>query len=364
MRARWWAPAVLAVVVLAPGPAQGAATGRIDTVAGGGGAGYGGDGGSARSAQFLEPRAVAADAGGGFYVADTFNHRIRWVDADGVVATVLGTGVAGGTGDGGPGIQAEVNWPHSVSLDAGGQALLVADSANHRIRRLDLVSGTVTTVAGTGEAGFAGDSGPATAALLNDPKGVLAGPRGEIWIADSANDRVRVVDPSGTISTLAGTGTAGFSGDGGPAAAAQLHAPRALAVDAAGNLYVADDNNDRVRRIDPAGTITTVVGAGTPGYSGDVGPATAAQLNRPRGVAVDSAGVLYVADSGNHVVRMVDPAGTVTTVVGNGRRGFGGDGGPAADGRIFSPRGVAVGPGGELFIADSGNDRVRRITPA
>jgi ribosomal protein S11 len=364
VRARGWAATALVLVALVPGPAQGAATGRIDTVAGGGGAGYGGDGGSARSAQLLDPRAVVADPGGGLYVADTFNHRIRWVDADGVVTTVLGTGVAGPAGDGGPGSQAQVNWPHGVALDPTAPALLVADSANHRIRRLDLVTGTVTTVAGTGQAGFGGDGGPATAALLHDPKGVLAGPRGEVYIADSANDRVRVVDPSGTISTLAGSGTAGFSGDGGPAPTAQLHAPRALALDPAGNLYVADDNNDRVRRIDPSGLITTAAGNGATGYSGDDGPAVAAQLNRPRGVALDPAGNLYVADSGNHVIRMVDPAGTITTVVGNGRRGFGGDGGPAADGRIFSPRGVATAASGDLYIADSGNDRIRRIAAA
>lgn len=355
---------VLAVVALLPTSVRAAATGRIETVAGAGGAGDRGDGGQARSAQFHEPRAVAADGAGNFYVADTFNHRIRRVNPEGVITTVLGTGVAGFSGDGGPGTQAQIYWPHSVAVDPTGSAVFVADTANHRIRRLDLATGTVSTVAGSGQAGFGGDGGPATAALLRGPKAVLAGLGGEIFIADTANDRVRRVDPSGTITTVAGTGAAGFSGDGGPATSAQLYAPRALALDPAGNLHVADDNNDRIRKIDGAGVITTVAGAGTTGYEGDGGPATAALLNRPRGVVFDAEGNLYLADSGNHAIRMVDPAGTIITVAGNGRRGFDGDGGPAEDARLFSPRGVAVGPAGALFIADSGNDRVRRVVPA
>lgn len=361
---RWATLLVLAAAAALPVPAGAAATGRIETVAGSGGAGDRGDGGQARSAQFHDPRAVAADRSGNLYVADTLNHRIRRVNPEGVVTTVLGTGVAGFSGDGGPGIQAQIYWPHSVAVDPAGSAVLVADTANHRIRRLDVATGTVSTVAGSGQAGFGGDGGPATGALLHGPKAVLAGGGGEIFIADTANDRVRRVDASGIITTVAGTGVAGFSGDGGPATSAQLYAPRGLAFDPAGNLHVADDNNDRVRKIDGAGVITTVAGAGTTGYDGDGGPATAALLNRPRGMVFDAEGNLYLADSGNHAIRMVDPAGTITTVVGNGRRGFDGDGGPAEDARLFSPRGVGMGPAGALFIADSGNDRVRRVAPA
>lgn len=360
--ARRWALAVaLALVGAATGPAHGAATGRIDTVAGDGQRGYRGDGGSARAALLNEPRHVAVDAAGIVYIVDTFNHRIRRVDASGVITTLAGTGVAGYSGDGGPAASAQIDWPHAAALDRAGGSLYLADTANHRIRRVDLAGGTIATVAGTGTAGFGGDGGPAASALLHDPKGLAVGPGGELYIADSGNDRIRRVDPAGNITTVAGNGATGYGGDGGPAVQAALNGPRSLAVDGAGNLYVADDNNDRVRRIDPSGTIITYAGSGVNGYSGDAGPAVSAALNRPRGVAVDAAGHLYVADSENHCIRMVDPAGTITTIAGTGREGFGGDGGVAADSRLFSPRGVAVAAAGDVYVADTYNSRIRRI---
>jgi DNA-binding beta-propeller fold protein YncE len=337
------------------------AGGVIRTVAGSNTRGFSGDGGSATSAAFDQPRAAAVGPDGSVYIADTFNHRIRRVDPGGAVTTLVGTGQAAYSGDGGPASAATLHWPHGVAVDPGGSGLFIADSANHRIRRMDLASGVITTVAGSGTAGWGGDGGPAVAALLEDPKAVWVASSGDFYIADSGNERIRRVDRSGTISTIAGSGVQGFAGDGGPALAAQFDGPRGLAGDNAGNLYVADDNNHRVRRIDPSGVVTTVAGTGTVAFAGDGGPARSAQLNHPRGVAVDGRGNVFIADSMNHRIRMIDLGGVITTVAGCGRQGFGGDGGPATVARLFEPRGVAVSTAGHLFVADTYNDRVRRV---
>jgi sugar lactone lactonase YvrE len=369
------ATAVVAVAALSPlawptgdtrhaaaqGQTQDGAGGVIRTVAGTNQRGFSGDGGSAVSAAFDQPRAAAVGPDGSVYVSDTFNHRVRRVAPGGAVTTIVGTGEAAYSGDGGPATAATLHWPHGVAVDPAGAGLYIADSANHRVRRVDLAAGTVTTVAGSATPGDGGDGGPAPAAQLEDPKGVYAAPSGDLYIADSGNDRIRRVDRSGTISTVAGTGVTGYSGDGGPAAGAEFDAPRAVAGDGAGNLYVADDNNHRIRRIDPAGVVTTVAGTGTKGFSGDGGSALSAQLDHPRGVAVDGRGALFIADSMSHRVRMVDPAGVISTVAGCGRQGFGGDGGPATVARVFEPRGVAVDAAGRLFVADTYNDRVRRV---
>ena len=365
--------AVTALALLSPTGSTGAlakqkdtaqtqqAGGVIRTVAGSNTRGYGGDGGSATSAAFDQPRAAAVGPDGTVYIADTFNHRVRRVDPRGAVTTLAGTGQAAYSGDGGPAGAATLHWPHGVAVDPGGAGLFIADSANHRIRRVDLGSGVITTVAGGAAAGWAGDGGPAVAARLEDPKAVWASPSGDLFIADSGNERIRRIDRSGTISTIAGTGVPGYSGDGGPAQAAQFDGPRGVAGDSGGNLYVADDNNHRIRRIDPSGVVTTVAGTGAPGYAGDGGRAPSAQLRNPRGVATDGRGNVFIADSMNARIRMVDSAGVISTVAGCGRHGFGGDGGPATVARMFEPRGVAIGPAGHLFVADTYHDRIRRV---
>ena len=341
------------------------ANGTITTIAGMREPGYSGDGGPAVEAQLALPFDVAADGAGNLYIADFFFPRIRRVDANGTITTIAGIGRSGYSGDGGPAIEARLYTPHGVAVDGAGN-LYIAERGVHRIRRVD-ATGTITTFAGTGENGrdspVPGDGGPAVEAHLSQPSDVAVDGAGNLYIADSGIHRIRRVDANGTITTIAGTGRAGFSGDGGPAVKAELYTPRGVAVDGVGNLYIADSGIHRIRRVDANGTITTIAGTGRAGFSGDGGPAVKVQLYTPRGVAVDGVGNLYIADRVNHRIRRVDAAGIITTIAGTGRIGFSGDGGPAGGAQLFSPDGVAVDGAGNLFITDSGNRRIRKVIP-
>ena len=332
-------------------------TGTITTVAGTGKYGFSGDGGPAVLAQLMNPRGVAVDSAGNLYIADTGNHRIRKVDAAGTITTFVGTEEYGFGGDGGPATQARLNDPFSVAVDSAG-SLYIADTGNHRIRKVDSTR-TITTF--VGGVFFGGDGGPATQARLAAPSGAAVDSAGNLYIVDSSNHRIRKVDSTGTITTVAGTGESGFSGDGGPATQARLAAPSGAAVDSAGNLYIVDSSNHRIRKVDSTGTITTFAGTGEVGFSGDGGPAIQAQLDTPGGVAVDSTGNLYIADTGNHRIRKVDSTGTITTFAGTGEYGFDGDGGSASQARLTLPTGVAVDSTGNLYIADTGNHSIRKV---
>lgn len=333
--------------------------GTISTAAGTGTGGFSGDGGAASLAQLNYPTGVLDDGAGNLYIADYTNNRIRQIDSGGTISTVAGTGTAGFFGDGGAATAAELNAPVTVALDAGGN-LYVADSANNRVRQID-TGGTIATVAGNGTTSDCGDGGAATAAAMSYPNGVAVDGAGNLFVADTNNHRVRKVDGAGTITTVAGSGTPGYTGDGGAATAATLDTPYAVAVDGMGNLYVAEYGNDVIRKVDSGGTISTMAGNGSPGFSGDGGAATAAQLANPTGVILDGGGNLYIVDSYNQRVRMVDPGGTITTVAGDGNMGFAGDGGPATAGRFSSPRGIAIDGAGNLYVADYTNNRVRMI---
>ena len=304
---------------------------------------------------------VAVDSAGNLYLTDVGNHRSFKVSADGTLTTIAGNGIQWFSGDGGPGANASVSNPWGVAVDAAGN-VFVADSENQRVRRIGL-DGTITTVAGGGD-GPLGDGGPAPSATLNFQfSGVAVDANGNLYIADRFNHRVRMVTSiSGIITTVAGTGTAGFSGDAGPATSAELEEPTGVAVDASGNIYIADRVNQRVRRVGPDGMITTVAGNGIDGFGGDSGPAVDAALNFPEGVAVDGSGNLYIADTQNHRVRMVSPGGTITTVAGSGTATFAGDGGPAASATLNAPTAVAVDAGGDLYIGDFENGRIRRVS--
>ena len=341
-------------------------SGNITTVAGTGVEGYSGDGGKAVEAKLGAPLGVTVDGSGNLYIADSSNRRIRKVDTSGTITTVAGTGVWGFSGDGGTATEARLSFPRGLALDTSGN-LYIADATNCRVRRVD-ASGNISTVAGTGvcedNAGLEsnnGDGGQATEADLGYMIGLALDSAGNLYIADTTNNRVRKVDTSGTITTVAGTGRWGYSGDGGRAVEAWLGAPLGLAVDASGNLYIGHADGQRVRKVDTSGIITTFAGIGESGFSGDGGPAVSARLNHPTGLAVDNSGNLYIADSENHRIRRVDSSGIITTIAGTGVPGFSGDGDPAIGARLFEPKGVAVDNSGNLYIADHQNFRVRKV---
>jgi sugar lactone lactonase YvrE len=337
------------------------AGGTILTIAGNTTAGYAGDNGPALQAELNAPQGVAVDTSGNLYIADTGNSVIRKVVlATGTITTFAGNGNQAYGGDGGAAAQAEINQPYDVAVDSAGN-VYIADTSNYAVRKV--TGGIITTVAGNGYPNYSGDGGPATSAQLDYPGAVAVDGAGDIYIADVANSRIRkVTAASGIITTVAGAGFWGYAGDGGPATQAELYEPSAVAVDTAGNLYIADTYNYAIRKVTPNGTITTVAGTGSYGYTGDGGPATSATLDVCYGVAVDAAGNLYIADTGNNAIREVSAAtGIITTVAGNGYQSYYGDGGLATQAALDHPYGVAVDIAGNIYIADTGNNVVRGV---
>jgi len=337
---------VALVAVFATGAFGGSSGGTITTFAGGGE--HYGDGGPATKARIIV-RGVAVDTHGNVYIGDSF--RVRKVNTAGTITGFAGTGHPGNTGDGGPATSAQLFSTDWVAADGQGN-VYIADTYHNRVRKVS-PGGTITAFAGTGAFGFSGDGGPATSARLWEPTGMAVDSKGNVYIVDQRNNRVRKVSPGGTITTFAGTGTSGNSGDGGPATSARLFYPEGLAVDTKDNLYIADNGNRRVRKVSPGGTITAF--ARFRSIPGDRGP------DFPGGLALDAKGNVYIAYAIAGTVQKVSPGGKVTTFAGRGGGGFSGDGGPAALAELRYPRELAVDAKGNVYIADTGNGRVRKV---
>jgi sugar lactone lactonase YvrE len=335
----------------------------ITTVVGTGDKGFAGDGGPAAQALLNGPFDVCFDRAGNLFFSDTFNNRIRRVDAaTSVITTVAGSGEKGYSGDGGPAVAAALNEPYGVVIDSNGY-LYIADRLNRRVRKID-AGGVITTLVGTGEAAYSGDGGPAARAGLAEPNGLAFG-AGEtrLYITDVADNRVRVVNlASGLIATFAGTGAAEHSGDGGPATAAGTFGARAVKVGRDGAVYILERQGSSLRAVDPVtGTVATVAGTTARGYSGDGGPALAAVFDAPKEMAIDRDGSLLIVDTENHAIRRIDHRTRIVTNLAGGRQGAGGDGGPAELAGLDRPHGAVVGPDGAVYIGDTNNHRIRKV---
>ncbi|MGE3948104.1 MAG: HYR domain-containing protein [Blastocatellales bacterium] len=338
----------------------------ITTHAGNGIYGFSGNLGPAINASFKQIVALGRDRDGNLLIVDQQNRNVRYIDAQGTINPLAGNSAQGNTGDAGLAIYATFGSPAGVAADSKGN-IYISDSAFHRIRRI-ATDGKIYHFAGssTGLSGSLGDGGQATAARFNRPTGLVVDAQDNLYVADSGNNRVRRIDPStGVITNYAGNGGQGYGGDGVGATLTSLNNPTGLAFDAAGNLYIADRNNHRVRKVEGStGIISTLAGTGTIGSGGDNGAASAAQLNLPSEVTTNAQGSIFISDTNNHRVRQVNQAGQITTVAGTGISGYSGDGGPSTDAQITFPSGIVAFPNGTIFIGDSGNLRIRKLTPA
>ncbi|MFO0959129.1 MAG: SMP-30/gluconolactonase/LRE family protein [Isosphaeraceae bacterium] len=333
----------------------------LTTTAGTGEPGDSGDGGPATAARLNGPFDLAFDRQGNLFFSDTGNHKIRRIDArTGTITTIAGDGTKGFAGDGGPATRARLDEPYGLAIDDEGR-LYFADRLNRRVRRVDAGDGSIRTVAGNGGTRYEGDGGPADATALVEPNGVAWDPAGRLFIADVADHRVRVVDlKTGRIATFAGDGRGKHSGDGGPASAASLFGARAVKVGPSVTVFIVERQGNSLRRVDREGIITTIAGTGKKGYTGDGGPAIEATMDGPKELAVATDGRVAIVDTENHAIRLVQD-GRIATVAGCGRKGAGGDGGPAVAASLDRPHGVAFGPDGSLYIGDTGNHRIRKV---
>lgn len=351
---------VAAIFAFGPGSAdEPAHAGRLELVAGrtGGASAQPGD------AQITSPFSVAFDDRATLYFAEMLGHRVRKIGRDGLITTLAGTGREGSGGDDGPSVRAEFNGPHNLAVARSGD-IYVADTWNNRVRRIDGRSGSITNLAGTGRKGFSGDGGPATQADFGGIYCLALDEGGQtLDLADLDNRRVRRVDlRTGIVSTVAGNGNKGVPTDGDDARSAPLVDPRAVALDGRGSLYILERGGHALRVVDRSGKIRTVAGTGKAGNEGDGGDARRATLNQPKHLCVDGAGNVLIADSENHRIRIYRPDdGTIHGLAGTGRKGTAGLGGPPEAAELNQPHGVSVGPGGIIYIADSSNNRILRI---
>jgi sugar lactone lactonase YvrE len=332
----------------------------ISTIAGTGDFGTSGEGGLATEAQMNRPTAVAVDTQGNVYIADSLNRRVLKIDSKGIIAKVMGTGKGSLQREDLPAIETNLSQPYGIAVDAQDN-LYVLNRGHSKIHKVT-PDGMAHTIAGTGRRGFNGDEIPATQAQIAGSNHLAVDAAGNVLIADTGNQRIRKITTDGIIHTIAGTGEQGFNGDGGAAAQAQLANPSAIAVDGAGNIYIADFSNHRIRKIDTEGIITTVAGTGTPEYNGDGIPATTANIGEPTGVAVDAGGLVYISDQVNDRVRVVLRDGIIMTVAGTGERGYTGDGGPSTEALINIPDIICLDRAGNLYMPDHQNFVVRKLT--
>lgn len=348
-----------AIIVVADVHAQ-----VVSTIAGTGGSGYTGDGGAATAATLGVPSGITVDGAGNLYFTDYSNNVVRKIDLSGNISTVAGSSTATALGDGGPATAAYLYSVVGVVSDAAGN-LYIADYGQNRVRKVN-TSGIITTVAGTGTSGWTGDGGAATAAKLNGPYGLALDASGNLYIADRYNNRIRKVDAAtGNITTVAGDGFSGSSGDGGAATAARLNDPLAVAVDGAGNLFISDYSNYRIRKVNSSGIISTYAGTGLVGTTGDGGLATVAKVRGVIGLCTDAAGDLYCsidASTGGNKIRVVRTSGIIETYAGTGLSGFSGDGGDPLSAQFYNVKASVVDPAGNLFLCDAGNYRIRKIS--